>query len=69
MRELKPTVVHFSGHSGGNPAETAATETANGHDVVVPIAQGSAPAGLYFHSAAGGVQVVTAEAIATTFRS
>ena len=59
MRVLKPTVVHFSGHGGGNPAGAATKEITDGRDVVVPTAQGSAQAGLYFHSAAGGVQVVT----------
>ncbi|HET7499920.1 MAG TPA: CHAT domain-containing protein [Kofleriaceae bacterium] len=65
LRELKPTVVHFSGHGDGSVAAT--TEAANGRDVAAPGTPVGAPGGLYFHSATGGSQVVTPEAIAETF--
>jgi hypothetical protein len=66
LRELKPTVVHFSGHGGGS-AGTA--DAAQGRDIGVPAAPGGAPSGLYFHSATGGPQVVSPEAIAQAFGS
>src|SRR5215831_19802464 len=65
LRELKPTVVHFAGRGGGSPASMAA----NHRDVIVPAGQATARTGLYFHGAAGGVQLVAAEAIARTFCS
>src|SRR5262245_39255519 len=60
LRELKPAVVHFAGAGGGTSASVGASH----HDVVVPAGQATAPTGLYFHGAAGGVQLVTAAAIA-----
>jgi hypothetical protein len=63
LRELKPTVVHFSGHGGGSLAAAATRETCIGRDVVVPATQRSVQDGLYFHSAADGVRVVSPDAI------
>jgi hypothetical protein len=67
LRELKPTVVHFSGHGGGS--RDGAADAAQGRDVVAPAAPGDAPSGLVFQSAAGGAQVVLPEAIAQAFGS
>jgi hypothetical protein len=67
LRELKPAVVHFSGHGSGGSAGTA--NAAEGRDIGAPAAPGGAPSGLYFHSATGGAQVVSPEAIAQAFGS
>jgi len=66
LRELKPTVVHFSGHGGGSLAGSA--DAAQGRDVVAP-AHGETPSGLYFHGATGGAQVVLPEALGQAFGS
>src|SRR4249920_2099405 len=66
LRELKPTVVHFSGHGGGGVSEAPGTAPSR-VVVVVPAPSGDEPHGLYFHDAAGGAQVVSPEAIAQTF--
>jgi hypothetical protein len=64
LRELRPTVVHFSGHGARS---AAATDPAQGREIVVAAASaGDEPGGLSFHSAAGGRQVVSPEAIART---
>ncbi|HEX7842251.1 MAG TPA: CHAT domain-containing protein [Kofleriaceae bacterium] len=64
LRELKPTVVHFSGH-GAPPAATVAP--AQGRDVVVTGAlPGSEPSGVVVNGANGRSQVVTPEALAQT---
>jgi hypothetical protein len=64
LRELKPTVVHFSGH-GAPPAATMAP--VQGRDVVVTEALlGSEPSGVVVNGANGRSQVVTPEAIAQT---
>jgi hypothetical protein len=64
LRELKPTVVHFSGH-GAPPAATMAP--VHGRDVVVTEALlGSEPSGVVVNGANGRSQVVTPEAIAQT---
>jgi WD40 repeat protein len=64
LRELRPTVVHFSGHGARSGAATA---PAQDRDVVVAAAStGDEPGGLSFHSTAGGRQVVSPEAIART---
>src|SRR3954470_2575847 len=52
LRELRPTVVHVSGH-GRRPAQAAAPD--------------EAPAGLVFHDPARGTQVVSAHAVAEAF--
>jgi WD40 repeat protein len=65
MRELKPTVVHFSGHGGVRAA--AASGSMHRRDVVVEVTpSGSDPHGLYFHSDAGGALLVSPAAIAQT---
>jgi WD40 repeat protein len=64
MRELKPTVVHFSGHGVG---AAAAGRSMSRRDVVVEVSpSGGDPHGLYFQNAAGGTQFVSPEAIAQT---
>jgi hypothetical protein len=64
LRELKPTVVHFSGH-GAPPAATMAP--VQGRDVVVTEALlGIEPSGVVVNGANGRGQVVTPEAIAQT---
>src|SRR5215471_19225732 len=45
LRELRPTVVHFSGH-GARPAGTP--DRAQGRDVVAAAASGDAPSGVLF---------------------
>ncbi|HEX7837192.1 MAG TPA: CHAT domain-containing protein, partial [Kofleriaceae bacterium] len=54
VRELRPTVVHVSGHGGARMTGAAAASS-----------DGDA-GGLAFHDAAGGAQVVSPEAIAQT---
>jgi hypothetical protein len=66
LRELKPTVVHFSGH--GSARVPWALESTRYHDIVVESAPSEGePNGLYFHDAAGGAQAVSPGAIAQTF--
>jgi hypothetical protein len=65
LRELRPTVVHFSGH-GRRPA--GAPRAANQRELgAEPAAADDAPAGLVFHDPARGTQVVSAAAIAEAF--
>jgi hypothetical protein len=65
VRELKPTVVHFSGHGGGRAA--GAGGSTHGRDVVVEVTpSGGDPHGLYFHNTARGAQFVSPEAIGQT---
>jgi hypothetical protein len=64
LRELKPTIVHFSGH-GEQPAGSPDREQGRG---IVPTApSGDEPGGVMFDSANGRSQLVTPEAIARTF--
>jgi len=63
LRELKPTVVHFSGH--GNPRTGAMLMSANSRDVIASVASSRIePGSLYLHDAAGVAQAVSAQAIA-----
>ena len=65
VRELKPTVVHFSGH--GSARTTGSAESTHGRDVDAPSApSGGELHGLCFHGTAGDAQVVSPEAIAQT---
>lgn len=64
LRELKPTIVHFSGH-GARPAGTPDRE--QGRDVGPAAPSGDEPGGVMFDSANGHSQLVTPEAIARTF--
>lgn len=65
LRELKPTIVHFSGH-GGPPASTSGLPASR--DVVAATGPaGDAPNGVVFDGANGRSQWVTPEAIARTF--
>jgi hypothetical protein len=65
LRELKPTVVHFSGHGGGRGLEVPGP--AGARDVVVSAPSHAEPPGLYFQDAKGGAQVVSPNAIARAF--
>jgi WD40 repeat protein len=66
LRRLKPTVVHFSGHGG--PRSLRTPRPAGGRHVFLASApSGGEPHGLYFHDAAGGMQIVSTEAIAQMF--
>jgi hypothetical protein len=63
LRELKPTVIHVSGHGGTGTSETRGS--AGGRNVVVETApSGVESRGLYFHDQAGDAQVVSPAAIA-----
>jgi len=65
VRELRPTVVHFSGHGGAHIS--GAVDSAHGRDVVAePSPSDGEPHGLYFHGTAGSAQVVSPEAMAQT---
>ena len=67
VRDLKPTVVHFSGH-GARMA--GAPGSAYGRDVLDDAAPPAGESrGLYFHSADGRAQLVSAEAIAQALRA
>jgi Protein kinase domain len=64
LRELKPTVMHFSGHGGHVVSSAASTD---GRDVVAESGtSSSAEIGLYFQDAIGGAHAVSPEAIAQT---
>ena len=63
MRELKPTVVHFSGH-GTQPAGTP--DRAQGREVVDLARAGNEPAGVRFDGGDGRGQLVTPVAFAQT---
>ena len=66
IRELKPTVVHFSGHGSASSAE--ALRSALGRDISAEQAAPSANSGgLYFQSAAGATRLVSPESLAQTF--
>jgi hypothetical protein len=66
VRELKPTVVHFSGHGG--PRIPGTPGSAGRRNVIMASTpSGDEPYGLYFHDAAGGMQAVSSGAIAHTF--
>ncbi|HEX7941821.1 MAG TPA: CHAT domain-containing protein, partial [Gemmatimonadaceae bacterium] len=65
LTELKPTVVHFSGHGGGRGSE--APGPAGARDVVASAPLPTEPPGLYFQDAKGSAQVVSSDAIARTF--
>src|ERR1043165_31132 len=62
LRELKPTIVHFSGH-GARPAAMA--DLAQARDVPVPSER--EPGGAVFDGANGRSHVVSPEAIAQAF--
>ena len=63
LRELKPTIVHFSGH-GARPAGTP--DRAQGRDAVAAAPSGDEPGGVMFDGAEGRGQVVTPEAFVQT---
>jgi hypothetical protein len=66
LRDLRPTVVHFSGH--GRTGLAGERESADGLDPVDIFAPaGDNLQGLYFHDSAGGAQLVSPEAIAQAF--
>jgi hypothetical protein len=65
LRELKPTVVHFSGHGGARVPRPPGS--AGSHEVVESAPSEGEPDGLYFHDAAGGAQAVSPGAIAQAF--
>ncbi len=60
LRELKPTVVHFSGHGARARASTVSTQA---RDVISTVSSSDRPIGVVFDSANAG-QVVTPEAFA-----
>jgi hypothetical protein len=64
LRELKPTIVHFSGR-GARPAGPPDRE--QGRDAVPAAPSGGEPGGVVFDSANGRSQLVTPEAMARTF--
>src|SRR3954452_14821530 len=66
LRELSPTVVHFSGHVR---ARTARAPTAARETIDPPAAGRADPQGLYFHDASGGARLVSSAAIALAFRA
>jgi hypothetical protein len=66
LRELKPTVVHFSGH--GRAAIAGGLGSLGGRDVNVASASaGGDRHGLYLHDPAGRAQLVTPGAISQAF--
>jgi NAD-dependent dihydropyrimidine dehydrogenase PreA subunit len=66
LRELKPTVVHFSGHGGGSPGDER--RAASSRDIAAESAHdGDQRHGLFFDSADGGAQFVRADAVKRTF--
>jgi conflict system STAND superfamily ATPase/CHAT domain-containing protein len=67
LRQLKPTVVHFSGH--GAPQAATVTPAQNRDVVVTEALLGSGPCGVVVNGANCRSQVVTAEAIAQTLEA
>ena len=66
LRELKPTVVHFSGHGGiGLPRASGSAGTRDVVDASTPT--DGDPHGLYFCDSVGGAQIVSPKAIAQAF--
>jgi CHAT domain len=66
LRRLKPTVVHFSGHGGPRSLRTPRL-AGERHVFLASAPSGDELHGLYFHDAAGGMQIVSTEAIAQMF--
>ena len=64
VRELRPAVVHVSGH--GTAGMMSTHESTCNRDVVDGEGSRSDPRGVYFHGAVGTAQLVSAEAIAQT---
>lgn len=64
VRELRPAVVHVSGHATAGMMSTH--ESTCNRDVVDGEGSRSDPRGVYFHGAVGTAQLVSAEAIAQT---
>src|SRR5262245_36284617 len=64
LRELRPTIVHFSGH--GVPTVGTA-DRGWGRDIAADVPPEDEPSGVMFDSASGRSQLVTPEAIARTF--
>jgi hypothetical protein len=63
LRELKPTVVHFSGHGGARTGATSGSSS-NRHVVAADASSRAEPGGLYLQDAVGAAQLVSAQAIA-----
>lgn len=69
LRKLKPTVVHFSGHGGLNPAATGAASRAPRRDVIADSGPSDSERqqGLFFQGPDGRAQIVSAQALHDTF--
>ncbi|HEX7841127.1 MAG TPA: CHAT domain-containing protein, partial [Kofleriaceae bacterium] len=67
LRELKPTVVHVSGHGVAPSPEASGSATLR--DVVVPTASEDEPRGLILHDAAGSARIVPGDAVAQAFEA
>ncbi|TMQ14863.1 MAG: CHAT domain-containing protein, partial [Deltaproteobacteria bacterium] len=70
LRKLKPTVVHFSGHSGQDMR--GERRLAPRRDIIVGesgVDGGEQQYGLFFQGTEGGVRVVSTEALTETFRA
>ncbi len=66
LRELRPTVVHFSGHGGARVSGTSGSTVAR--DITAGSAlAGDEPQGLYFHDTAGRARIVSPEALVQLF--
>jgi hypothetical protein len=63
LRELKPTVVHFSGHGSAGTGTTPSSANSR-HVVAAGASSRIEQGGLYLQDAVGGVQLVSADAIA-----
>jgi WD40 repeat protein len=63
LRELKPTVVHFSGH-GGARTDARSRSASSRHVVAAAASSPVEPGGIYLQDAAGAAQVVSVQAIA-----
>jgi len=66
LRTLRPTIVHFSGH--GRTGQASPTSEAANRDVIVAREDVGSP-GLYFEGPDGRAKLVSADALATTFKA
>jgi hypothetical protein len=67
LRELKPTVVHFSGHGGQHAIEDHRSESSQNVDSDPGFHESYQSQGLYFQGSDGRAQFVAAAALTQTF--
>lgn len=66
LMELRPTIIHFSGHGAGKATGASSAGT---RDIVPPRAPADAAGGIYLQGDHGGSQLVTARALTLMIKS